>query len=199
MFSCLPTFLSYNKNSSDEPSSRTSTQLWVISTLPPWIRWFSLRLLIVFLVQVAKHPATLNFARQAVKVISDARSSNALLSWLVTKALRDPRHGPQISDKAGHPGVISPLSGHIHNGIRSYPSESGEQITGFPRSNLYVESYYADSEAHASSLQASVLKAGKRHGITEQTDLLRSSASPSYVSSPGEDVWCQVRQGDSQH
>lgn len=142
----------------------------------------------MFLVQVAKHPATLDFARQAVKAISDARSSNALLSWLVTKALGDPGHSPQISDKSGHPGVISPLPGHIRNSIRSYPSESSEQVTGFPRSDLYMESYHADSEAHAYSLQASLLKAGRRHCIREQTDLLRSSASPSYVSRSGEDV-----------
>jgi hypothetical protein len=85
--------------------------------------------------QVIKHPATLDFARQAVKVISDARNSNALLSWLVTEVLGDPRLSPQIGDKAGHPCVISPLSGNIGNGIASSPSESSEQITGFPRSN----------------------------------------------------------------
>ena len=153
----------------------------------------------MFLVQVTKYPATLDFARQAVKVISDARNSNALLSWLVTEVLGDPRHSPQIGDKAGQPGVIPPLSGHMRNGIRSYPSASSRQITGFPRSNLYVESYHPDFEATRLLRQVFLLKAGKRHCRKEQTDLLRSSASSSYVTSPRENVRRQIRQGDSQH
>jgi hypothetical protein len=100
------------------------------------------------LVQVAKYPATLGFARQAVKVISDARNSNALLSWLVTEVLGGSGRSPQTDDKAGQPCVIPPPSGHMRNGIRSYPSASSRQITG---SNLYVESYHPDSEAHAYS------------------------------------------------
>jgi hypothetical protein len=163
--------------------------------LPSSTRWSPLRLLIVFLVQVSKYPATLGFARQAVKVISDARNSNALLSWLVTEAPGDPGHSPQIGDKAGQPCVVSPLSGHMRNGIRSYPSASSRQITG---SNLYVESYHPDSEAHAysgkyfCSKPVSVIVGESKH-------LLRSSASPSYVPSPREDVRRQIRQGDSQH
>jgi hypothetical protein len=105
----------------------------------------------VFLVQVTKYPATLDFARQAVKVISNARNSNALLSWLVTEVLGDSRHSPQIGDKAGQSGVIPSLSGHMRNGIRSFPSASSRQITGFPESNLYVQSYHPDSEAYAYS------------------------------------------------
>jgi hypothetical protein len=97
-------FLGCNENSSDELVIKGFN-----STVGRFLRYLfhlggsCLQRLIVLFLQVMKYPATVDFARQAVKVIADARGSNVLLKWLAIGALGGSGRSSQRDDKAGDP------------------------------------------------------------------------------------------------